>query len=190
MKKNLLNNQNQKNLLKQEITDFFLFKNKKIEYNSMSNLDLKKYLKIKNNNKIKNIQNHNYFFSLYDFKNTEPLNYTNIIYLDFRLKNIRISFLKKNGEPIFTLTTGNFGFKKHDRKNAFSARKLIINFFKTKEVKNIGKFFLYINGFGIHRQFFFKKFYKIERLKKKCGAIIDLSKLPHNGCRGKKYRRI
>jgi len=175
---------------KTEVIKYFRLENKKTKYNDIENSVFKKYLSNNVFSQKQNISNDYYFNRVFNFKNNQPINYNHIIYLDIRSKNIRLSLLRKDGTPIVTYSTGNFGFKKSDRKGVYSAKKLIINFLKAKEVKNIGKFFLYINGFGIHRQFFFKKFYKIKRFKQNCTAIFDITTLPFNGCRGRKYRRI
>ena len=58
-----------------------------------------------------NISNDYYFNRVFNFKNNQPLNYNNIIYVDIRSKNIRLSLLRKDGTPIITYSTGNFGFK-------------------------------------------------------------------------------
>jgi len=182
---------NPSNDYKMEVIKYFKLKNKKYKYAGIqNNTKLSTYLNSNISLKKRNLKNDLHFYKFFNFKNNQPLNYNNIMYLDITSKNIRLSLLRKNGTPIFTYSTGHFGFKKSDRKGIFSAKKLIINFLKTKDIKNIGKFFLYVKGFGIHRQFFFKKFYKIKRFKKNCTAIFDITTLPFNGCRGRKFRRI
>jgi ribosomal protein S11 len=187
---NIKKNYNPLNNYKKEVIKYFRLENKKSKYNEIDNSLFHKYLNDNVFLQKQNISNDYYFNRVFNFKNNQPLNYNNIIYVDIRSKNIRLSLLRKDGTPIITYSTGNFGFKKSDRKGIYSAKKLIINFLKSKEVKNIGKFYIYIKGFGIHRQFFFKKFYKIKRFKQNCTAIFDITTLPFNGCRGRKFRRI
>jgi len=178
------------NFYKKKIIKYFLLKNKRLKYNNIKNNLLIKYFNQQNLKKKQILTNQLYFFKFFKFKYKKPLNYNNIIYFDIRFKNTRISLLRKDGSPIITYTTGHVNAKKHERKSFHAAKKLIIKFLKTKEIRNIGKFYLYIKGFCRRRQFFFKKISKIKRFKRKCIAIVDITTLPFNGCRGRKYRRI
>ena len=128
---------NPSNDYKMEVIKYFKLKNKKYKYAGIqNNTKLSTYLNSNISLKKRNLKNDLHFYKFFNFKNNQPLNYNNIMYLDITSKNIRLSLLRKNGTPIFTYSTGHFGFKKSDRKGIFSAKKLIINFLKTKDIKN------------------------------------------------------
>jgi len=118
------------------------------------------------------------------------------IYIKVTLRNFHINILDKNKKNLKHISSGKLGYKKADRYNMINLKliaKEIFSFFEelnTNESKSDLCICLILNGFNSKRNRFVKSIINSSvKFKKTIISIIDITGLPHNGCRPKKIRR-
>jgi ribosomal protein S11 len=115
------------------------------------------------------------------------------IYIKVTLRNFHINILDKNKKNLKHISSGKLGYKKAERYNMINLKlisKEILSFFEELDTNNLKSdlcICLILNGFNSKRTRFVKSIINSSvKLKKAIISIIDITGLPHNGCRPKK----
>jgi len=112
------------------------------------------------------------------------------IYIHSFKRSTRLSVINSQGLVLLTLTVGMLEFKKSQRKGPFAAARLFRSFSKKFNKLHLGnKVIICLKGNGPGRRPLIN-FLGKGRFKKSCVSLIDLTRLPFNGCRLKKKRRL
>lgn len=118
------------------------------------------------------------------------------IYIKVTLRNFHINILDKNKKNLKHISSGKLGYKKAERYNMINLKlisKEIFSFFEELDTNNFKSdlcICLILNGFNSKRNRFVKSIINSSvKFKKTIISIIDITGLPHNGCRPKKIRR-
>lgn len=170
---------NQKHYLKY----YFKFKFKKINKKKLLLYKFKNGFK--NNLKIldKNKKNRRIKIFHYD----ESL-INGILHIKASLNNVILTYTDLMGKPIYWYSCGRIpNIKKGSRSNYFIILETIKSFGLFLRSKNIIKIVIKFNGFGLIKKTLFKA---LKQTKLKVVSIHNITPLPHNGCRLKKYRRL
>jgi ribosomal protein S11 len=157
--------------------------NKSFEYES-SNFIYSNYLN-KKTGRLKKIQNN--FFT--PKKQAKKIAFDSILYVNADRTNTRLLFLDSKGKIIFNRSQGNVGFKKAQRKKPFGAKILFDDFYSRISKFKFKRFIVCVKGFGYGRRSILKSIVG-SRIRRKCVSIVDITCLPHNGTRSRRYPRI
>jgi len=112
------------------------------------------------------------------------------IYIHSFKRSTRLSVINSQGLVLLTLTVGMLEFKKSQRKGPFAAARLFRSFSNKFNKLHLGnKVIICLKGNGPGRRPLIN-FLGKGRFKKSCVSLIDLTRLPFNGCRLKKKRRL
>lgn len=112
------------------------------------------------------------------------------IYIHSFKRSTRLSVINSDGLVLLTLSVGMLDFKKSQRKGPFAAARLFRSFSKKFNKLHLGnKVVICLKGNGPGRRPLIN-FLGKGRFRKSCVSLIDLTRLPFNGCRLKKKRRL
>jgi ribosomal protein S11 len=119
------------------------------------------------------------------------------IYVKATLRGFHVNILDSNKKTLKHISGGKLGYKKAERRNLISLKAIAneaLSFFSTldKKQKKHLRICLVLNGFNFRRNRFVRSIINASfsfKLRKSIVSIIDITGLPHNGCRPKKIRR-
>ena len=117
----------------------------------------------------------------------EPL-INGVLSIKASLNNVILTYTDLLGNPIYWYSCGRIAnVKKGSRSNFFIILETIVNFGLFLKSKRVKKISIKFNGFGLVRKTLLKG---LRKTKLKVIAIHNITPLPHNGCRLKKFRRL
>lgn len=101
--------------------------------------------------------------------------------------NTHVSVLNKDKQSIFSVSSGNLGYKGSKRGSAFAAESIGIEVSRYLEKNNFSSFMLFISGYGNGR---FGVGKGLLQSNLRMLGVYSINKQVFNGCRKKKCRRL
>lgn len=110
------------------------------------------------------------------------------LYIKATLNNITINLTTITGDSIYSISTGHLNFSKSKRVLSFAAKTCMIKIInKIRKLENITQIYVFVKGVARARTIALKELGKTQLPIK---IIKEITPLAHNGCRGKKLKRI
>lgn len=108
-------------------------------------------------------------------------------YINATFNNIIISLTNNNGDVISWASAGKMGFKGSKKNTPYAAQMAAQDCSKTAHDLGLRKVKVYVKGPGAGRESAIRT---IHTAGIEVGEIIDVTPMPHNGCRPPKRRRV
>jgi len=108
-------------------------------------------------------------------------------YINATFNNIIISLTNNNGDVISWSSAGKMGFKGSKKNTPYAAQMAAQDCSKTAHDLGLRKVKVYVKGPGAGRESAIRT---IHTAGIEVGEIIDVTPIPHNGCRPPKRRRV
>lgn len=108
-------------------------------------------------------------------------------YINATFNNIIISLTNNNGDVISWASAGKMGFKGSKKNTPYAAQMAAQDCSKTAHDLGLRKVKVYVKGPGAGRESAIRT---LHTAGIEVGEIIDVTPIPHNGCRPPKRRRV
>ena len=112
---------------------------------------------------------------------------TGIAYINATFNNIIISLTNEAGQVISWSSAGKMGFKGSKKNTPYAASQAATDCAKVAHDLGLKKVKVYVKGPGAGRESAIRT---INQAGIEVGEIIDLTPIPHNGCRPPGRRRV
>lgn len=109
------------------------------------------------------------------------------VYISAGFNNTLITITDSDGNTLFTGSSGKSGFKGSRKSTPFAATTAAIDVATKAKKAGLSEVAVFVNGPGAGRIAAIKAL-KVAGIK--VTAISDVTRMPHNGCRPKKRRRV
>ena len=112
---------------------------------------------------------------------------TGIAFINATFNNIIISLTNESGQVISWASAGKMGFKGSKKNTPYAAQQAAADCSKVAHDMGLRRVKVYVKGPGAGRESAIRT---IHQAGIEVGEIIDLTPIPHNGCRPPGKRRV
>lgn len=109
------------------------------------------------------------------------------VHINASFNNILITFTNSNGQPIAWSSAGKMGFRGSKKNTPYAGQMVAQDAAKSAHDAGIRKVKVYVKGPGAGRESAIRS---IASAGIEITEIIDITPIPHNGCRAPKQRRV
>ncbi len=110
-----------------------------------------------------------------------------ILYLTCGKRNVIGTLTNMKGQPFYSASFGNLGYKGGKRKSFLALRHLVFKFIEVSKQYSLSPLSIYWRGIGDRYISILRTLRRVQKLK--INKIFLVFRIPHNGCRPKKIRR-
>ncbi len=110
-----------------------------------------------------------------------------ILYLTCGKRNIMGTLTNMKGQPFYSASFGNLGYKGGKRKSFLALRHLVLKLIEVSKQYSLSPLSIYWRGIGDRYISILRTLRRVQKLK--INKIFLVFRIPHNGCRPKKIRR-
>lgn len=109
------------------------------------------------------------------------------VHINASFNNILVTFTNSNGQPIAWSSAGKMGFRGSKKNTPYAGQMVAQDAAKLAHEAGIRKVKVYVKGPGAGRESAIRS---IAAAGIEVTEIIDITPIPHNGCRPPKQRRV
>ncbi len=110
-----------------------------------------------------------------------------ILYLTCGKRNVIGTLTNMKGQPFYSASFGNLGYKGGKRKSFLALRHLVFKLIEVSKQYSLSPLSIYWRGIGDRYISILRTLRRVQKLK--INKIYLVFRIPHNGCRPKKIRR-
>ncbi len=110
-----------------------------------------------------------------------------ILYLTCGKRNVIGTLTNMKGQPFYSASFGNLGYKGGKRKSFLALRHLVFKFIEVSKQYSLSPLSIYWRGIGDRYISILRTLRRVQKLK--INNFFLVFRIPHNGCRPKKIRR-